>query len=158
MRPPIGTTLILTSLAFLLAVPVLAQEKLLQLPIGDPARKDRESPLVLDAVTDTKTGDLITPDEMVKRLAGVRLLLVGNTAMELTASGAVLGLVAARRRVGIGLGCATRQRFLDQWGDNRLTSGASCACRAGTRTGATTGSTTATSSSSPVTAGSPCSP
>ena len=127
MRPPIGTTLILTSLAFLLAVPVLAQEKLLQLPIGDPARKDRESPLVLDAVTDTKTGDLITPDEMVKRLAGVRLLLVGeeHTAMEAhrVQARVIEALVAARRRVRIGLEMYpyTEQRFLDQWGDNRLT-------------------------------------
>ena len=121
------TALILTSLALLLAVPVLAQEKLLQLPIGDPARKDRESPLVLDAVTDTKTGDLITPDEMVKRLAGVRLLLVGeeHTAMEAhrVQARVIEALVAARRRVRIGLEMYpyTEQRFLDQWGDNRLT-------------------------------------
>jgi uncharacterized iron-regulated protein len=121
------TALILTSLALLLAVPVLAQEKLLQLPIGDPARKDREAPLVLDAVTDTKTGDLITPDEMVKRLAGVRLLLIGeeHTSMEFhrVQARVVEALVAARRRVRIGLEMYpyTEQRFLDQWCDNRLT-------------------------------------
>jgi uncharacterized iron-regulated protein len=127
MTPRNGTALILASLALLLAVPALAQEKLLQLSIGDPARRDREAPLVLDAITDTKTGDVITPDEMVKRLAGVRLLLVGeeHTNMEFhrVQARVVEALVAARRRVRIGLEMYpyTEQRFLDQWRDNRLT-------------------------------------
>jgi len=127
MKPRIGAALILTTLAFLLAAPVPAQEKLLQLSIGDPARKDREAPLALDAVTDTKTGDVITPDEMVRRLAGVRLLLVGeeHTAMEFhrVQARVVEALVAAGRRVRIGLEMFpyTEQRFLDQWRDNRLT-------------------------------------
>ena len=39
-------------------------EDVLRLPIGDPARKDREARLVLDAVTDTSSGALLTPAEL----------------------------------------------------------------------------------------------
>ena len=119
--------LIRAGLALVVAAPLLAQEKLLQLPIGDPARKDREAPLVLDAVTDTKTGEVITPDEMVGRLAGVRLLLLGeeHTAMEShrVQARVIQALATARRRVRIGLEMYpyTEQRFLDQWGESRLT-------------------------------------
>jgi uncharacterized iron-regulated protein len=127
MTTRISGTLVFTGLAVLLAVPVLAQEKLLQLSIGDPARKDRDAPLVLDAVTDAKTGEVITPDEMVRRLAGVRLLLVGeeHTGMEFhrVQARVIEALVTARRQVRIALEMYpyTEQRFLDQWRDNRLT-------------------------------------
>ncbi len=50
-----------------------------RLPIGDPSRRDREVPVVLDAITDTATGALILPSELPKRLEGVRLLLVGES-------------------------------------------------------------------------------
>jgi uncharacterized iron-regulated protein len=127
MTTRIRTTLTFASLAFLLAAPLLAQEKLLQLPIGDPARKDREAPLVLDAVTDTATGDTITPDELVRRLSGVRLLLIGeeHTTMEFhrVQAQVIEALVAAGRRVMVGLEMYpyTEQRSLDQWRDNLLT-------------------------------------
>jgi uncharacterized iron-regulated protein len=82
---------------------------------------------VLDAVTDTATLDAITPDEMVRRLSGVRLLLIGeeHTAMEFhrVQAQVVEALVAAGRRVMIGLEMYpyTEQRSLDQWRDNLLT-------------------------------------
>src|SRR5688572_3756996 len=76
MRRPL-----VTLLAFLVLIPlsVAAEDSTLHLSIGDPARKDREVPLVLDGITDARTGALLTPAELPARLAGVRLLLVGES-------------------------------------------------------------------------------
>src|SRR5512133_1978027 len=116
-------------LALLVATPAAPAvgDKLLHLSIGDPARKDREAPLVLDAITDTKTGEPITPDELVKRLANTRLLLVGEEHTNSDFHGVQLrvlqALVKSGRRVLIGLEMYpyTEQRFLDQWHDGLLT-------------------------------------
>ncbi len=116
------------ALALLMAAPAArAQSKLLHLAVGDPARKDRDAPLVLDAVTDTRTGDLITPDELVARLATTRLLLIGeehtNVQSHLVQYRVIQGLMRSGRRVFIGLEMYpyTEQRFLDQWRDGLLT-------------------------------------
>jgi len=111
------------------ASPAFAQPggKLYHLPIGDPGRKDRDVPLQLDVVTDTKTGEAITPDEMVKRLAGVRLLLIGeeHTNMDIhrVQARVIEGLVASGRRVFIGLEMFPYpwQHSLDEWRDGLLT-------------------------------------
>ncbi|HEY3202315.1 MAG TPA: hypothetical protein VGL03_01525 [Thermoanaerobaculia bacterium] len=42
------------------------------------ARRSRDAPLVLDAITDTSSGDLLRPSELPKRVVDVRLLLVGE--------------------------------------------------------------------------------
>jgi uncharacterized iron-regulated protein len=111
-----------------LAAPAYAAgDKLLHLAIGDPARKDREAPLVLDAITDTKTGEQVTPDELARRLAGTRLLLIGEEHTNAQFHGVQLrvlqALVKSGRRVLIGLEMYpfTEQRFLDQWRDGLLT-------------------------------------
>jgi len=41
--------------------------------IGDPTRQDKKAELVLDAITDTRTGDLLGPAETAERLADKRL-------------------------------------------------------------------------------------
>jgi uncharacterized iron-regulated protein len=56
-----------------------ADDRALNLPIGDPARKDHEAALVLDGITDTARGDTITPPELAARLDGVRLLFLGES-------------------------------------------------------------------------------
>ena len=117
-------------LAASLAVPaILAQSpnQVLHLAIGDPARRDREVPLQLDVIVDTKTGDAITPPELVSRLAGVRLLLVGeehtNIDIHRIQARIIEGLQAAGRRVFIGLEMYpyTEQPALDEWRDGLLT-------------------------------------
>ena len=95
-------------LALLIAAPAArAQSKLLHLAIGDPARKDREAPLVLDGITDTTTGDTITTAELAARLASTRLLLIGeehtNTECHLVQYRVLEALIASGRRVFIGL-------------------------------------------------------
>ena len=51
------------ALVLLFCTPVgfLAAQQSLHLPIGDPARKDKEAMVVLDAITATDTGELLTP-------------------------------------------------------------------------------------------------
>jgi uncharacterized iron-regulated protein len=106
---------------------VPAADKLLHLAIGDPARKDRVAPLVLDGITDTKTGDLITPTELAARLSTTRLLLIGeeHTSVEFhrIQYRVLEALIKSGRHVLIGLEMYpyTEQRFLDQWRDGLLT-------------------------------------
>ena len=49
---------------------LLADQAVLHMEIGDPARKGREVPGVLDGIKDTTTGEFVTPEEMARRLAG----------------------------------------------------------------------------------------
>src|SRR3954469_21295066 len=114
-------------LALLLASALHAQEKSLHLAIGDPARKDKEAPVVLDGITDTRSGEVIAPAELPKRLAGVRLLLVGESHTDMDYHRCELRvvqeLVRAGRPVFVGLEMYpyTEQRFLDSWVDGQLT-------------------------------------
>ena len=109
----------------LFAAPALA-ENILRLPIGDPARKDREVPLVLDAVTDTGSGALLTPVELAARLADARLVLVGEGHTEMDTHRVerrvLEELVVAGRNVRIGLEMYPypEQRWLDDWSAGRL--------------------------------------
>jgi aminopeptidase N len=114
-------------LALLLAASLSAADKTLHLPLGDPARRDRQAPLVLDAVTDTRTGALITPAELAARLRDVRLLLVGESHTDMDFHRAQLRvleeLVRSGRKVLVGLEMYpyTGQPFLDSWVEGRLT-------------------------------------
>jgi uncharacterized iron-regulated protein len=107
--------------------PAPAAEKILHLAIGDPARKDRVAPLVLDGITDTRTGELISPAELAARLSSTRLLLIGeehtNVECHRVQYRVLEALIKSGRRVLIGLEMYpyTEQRFLDQWRDNLLT-------------------------------------
>jgi hypothetical protein len=61
-----------------LARPAVAKEPVYHLSIGDPARKDKDAAVVLDAITDTATGETIAPAALGARLAKARLVLVGS--------------------------------------------------------------------------------
>jgi|WetSurMetagenome_2_1015567.scaffolds.fasta_scaffold77773_2 uncharacterized iron-regulated protein len=120
--------LTLVVLALALAPPsVPAAEKILHLAIGDPARKDRVAPLVLDGITDTKTGELITPQQLAERLATTRLLLIGeehtNREFHNVQFRVLDALIKSGRRVLIGLEMYpyTEQPFLDQWNGGQVT-------------------------------------
>src|SRR5512145_493495 len=74
MKRPLAATLLLC------ALPALrADDRALNLAIGDPARRDREAALVVDGITDAARGDTLTPPELAARLDGVRLLFVGES-------------------------------------------------------------------------------
>jgi uncharacterized iron-regulated protein len=103
-----------------------ATEDILRLPIGDPARREKTVPLVLDAITETSTGAALKPSHLPGRLANVRILFVGeghvspeSHAVEL----AVLReLAGAGRRVTVALEMfpAEAQPALDDWTAGKL--------------------------------------
>jgi uncharacterized iron-regulated protein len=135
---------LMAAVTFLVAAVAVTTEDPLRLPIGDPARKDREAPLVLDGITQTAGGAALTPAELPAKLASVRLLLVGeeHTSMEShrVEKRVLEELTGAGRRVLVGLemypygeqpsldlwvgGKLSEQQFLDQsrwyknWGYN----------------------------------------
>ena len=106
--------------------PLFAQRSL-HLAVGDPARKDKEAKVVLDAITATATGDLLTPREAVARLAGTRLIFIGesHTSMDfhLAQQRVIEELQRAGKRVLIGLEMYpyTEQKYLDDWSAGFLT-------------------------------------
>jgi uncharacterized iron-regulated protein len=104
-----------------------AEDRSLHLAVGDPARRDREAPLVLDAVTDTRSGDLLPPAELAARLADARLVLVGESHTDMDFHRAQLRVIQELHRAGrqvlLGLEMypSTEQVSLDQWLDGLLT-------------------------------------
>lgn len=96
------------------------------LAVGDPARKGATAAIVLDGVSDTAKGAIVTPAEMASRLAGVRLLLVGESHTNMDFHRAQLRtleeLKRAGRKVVVGLEMfpATEQKVLDRWNSGAL--------------------------------------
>jgi len=93
----------------------------LDLPIGDPARRDGQMPLVLDGVTDAATGSVITPRELAARLDGVRLLFVGESHTDIEFHRVHLRLLEElheRNRpllIGLEMYPVASQSWLDRW-------------------------------------------
>ena len=114
-------------LLLLAATAAAAEHKPLHLEIGDPARKGREVPVTLDAVTDTRTDELLTPSELAARLARVRLLFVGESHTSIDYHRVQLRIIEELHRAGrevmIGLEMYpyTHQAFLDDWVAGRYT-------------------------------------
>jgi uncharacterized iron-regulated protein len=113
------------ALAAILASPALAED-ILKLPIGDPARRDRTVPVVLDAITDASSGAAITPADLSSRLSSVRLLLVGEEHTSMDSHRVELAVIEALVRSGRKVTVAlemfpyTEQKLLDDWTAGRL--------------------------------------
>lgn len=111
----------LLAAALLSQAPARGQSEVLHLAVGDPERRDREVPLVLDAVTDARTGELLSPADLAGRLASARLVLVGESHTSMDFHRAQLRLIeelsAAGREVLVGLEMYpyTHQEHLDRW-------------------------------------------
>ncbi len=110
----------MASLLLAAAAAAVAEDSL-HLPIGDPARRDRDVPVVLDGITETAGGTLLTPAELPARLTSARILFVGEEHVSVESHavelGAVRELVRAGRRVSLGLEMypASAQEALDDW-------------------------------------------
>ena len=95
--------------------------------IGDPARQGREVELRLDGITDTATSEIITPQQMAKRLDDVGLLFVGETHTNQEFHDVQFKVIEALHNAGrevmIGLEMFphTRQAVLDSWVDGLYT-------------------------------------
>ncbi len=104
-----------------------AADEPLDLAVGDPARRDRHVTVTLDAIVDTRTGDVLTPDELAARLGKVRLLLVGEGHTRIESHRVerriLEALVATGRpvRVGLEMYPYTEQAWLDRWSKGQLT-------------------------------------
>ncbi len=119
MRTALAAALVLSS-----AAPALrADDRALNLPIGDPARKDREAVLVVDGITDTARGDTVTPPELAARLDGVKLLFVGESHTDMEFHRVQLRVIRELQKRGrqvlVGLemypATAAEQQWLDRW-------------------------------------------
>ena len=121
---------LVSALVWLAASPLAAAEdgeSVLNLAIGDPARKDHEVELLLDGITDCHTGDVIVPGDLPGKLEDVRLLLIGETHtnidFHIAQQRIIEELHRAGREVMVGLEMYpyTEQKYLDQWSRNLLT-------------------------------------
>ncbi len=98
-----------------------ADERALNLPIGDPARKDREAALVLDGITDTARGDTVTPPELAARLDGVRLVFLGESHTDAEFHRVQLRVIQELHKrgrqvlVGLEMYPVPEQPWLDRW-------------------------------------------
>jgi len=105
--------------------PAWASEPVHRLSLGDPARRDKDVTLVLDAPVDTATGDAVTPDVLAERLDGVRLLLLGESHTSVESHRVQLQVLRAlaRRgrvlRIGLEMFPFTEQPSLDAWNEGR---------------------------------------
>jgi uncharacterized iron-regulated protein len=114
-------------LMMLVLTPALPAQHSLHMSIGDPARKEKEIKLVLDAVTDSATGDLITPAEATRRMANANLIFIGESHTSMDFHRAQKTVIEELARIGkkviIGLEMYpyTEQRFLDDWSMGYLT-------------------------------------
>lgn len=123
MRRALYTALLL---AFA-ATSLYADDAALDLPLGDPARREKTLVPVLDVVLDARTGAAISPAEVAARLARARLVFLGeshtNAEFHRVQLQVIRELVRTGRKVLVGLEMypATEQAALDLWNAGSLT-------------------------------------
>jgi uncharacterized iron-regulated protein len=113
------------ALVLSLAPALRADDRALNLPIGDPARRDREAALVLDGITDTATGEVLTPPELAARLDGVRLVFVGESHTDIEFHKVQLRVIQELHKrgrqvlVGLEMYPVPEQPALDRWNSEK---------------------------------------
>jgi len=118
---------LLALLMLLPAAALFADTEVLHMEIGDPERRGREVAVALDGITDSRSGELLTPDDVAARLNDVRVLLVGESHTDIEFHRAQLKIIQALHRAGrevlIGLEMYpyTEQKYLDNWGEGVYT-------------------------------------
>ena len=113
--------------AFWLMAPGVAwgSDPVHRMALGDPARRDRQVDLTLDAAVDTATGEVVTADQMAVRLDGVKLLLLGESHASVESHRVQLHVLRALQRRGRAIRLAlemfpySEQASLDAWNEGR---------------------------------------
>ena len=114
-------------LLLLSSAPLRAEDAALDLPLGDPARREKNLAPVLDAVLDTRTGSEVSPAEVVRKLSKTRLVFLGeshtNAEFHRVQLQVVRELHRAGRKVLVGLEMypVSEQAALDLWNGGTLT-------------------------------------
>ncbi len=112
-------------LSVLLVPAARAEDRVANLPIGDPARRDRELAVVLDGITDAARGDTIGPAELAARLDDVRLLFVGESHVDMEFHRVQLAVLRELERrgrhvmIGLEMYPVPEQPWLDRWHTDR---------------------------------------
>ncbi len=116
-----------TAVMMALSLSAQSKQKIFHLEIGDAERRTRDARVVLDAITDSATGEVFSANQLAAHLRDTRLLLVGES--HTTADfhrvqlRVIRALQEAGRKVMIGLEMFpyTEQKSLDNWRDGLLT-------------------------------------
>ncbi|MBP7675141.1 MAG: ChaN family lipoprotein [Thermoanaerobaculia bacterium] len=122
MRRALCTALLLAFAASSLR----ADDAALDLPLGDPARREKTLAPSLDVVLDARAGAAVSPAEVAARLAKARLVFLGeshtNAEFHRVQLQVIRELARAGRRVLVGLEMypATEQVALDLWNAGAL--------------------------------------
>jgi uncharacterized iron-regulated protein len=107
------------------AAGVRGDDRALDLPLGDPGRKDRQMPLVLDGITEAAGGTLLTPTELAEHLDGVQVLFVGESHTDMEFHRVQLRVIQELHRrgrtvvVGLEMYPTAAQEWLDRWIDDQ---------------------------------------
>jgi len=117
------------ALALVSALSLCAQskQKIYNLSVGDAERRTRDARVVLDGITDSTTGDVISADDLAARLRNTRLLLIGESHTTADFHRVQLRVIRALhdagRTVMIGLEMFpyTEQPSLNHWSAGLLT-------------------------------------
>ena len=113
------TVALLLSMAYLSVA--WGESRVLNLAIGDPERQSRQVTVQLDAIVDTRTNDVLSPQAVLQRLDESRLILVAEQHTSLDHHRVQLRVLAllheAGRPIVIGLEMfpASDQGVLDAW-------------------------------------------
>ena len=111
------------------AAALAAGSGVFDLEIGDAERKGRQVEVVLDGITDTSTGDLLTPRELAERLGDTRILFIGEDHTDMDFHRVQARVLEELHRtgrevmVGLEMFPYTRQEILDEWSGGALNEG-----------------------------------
>lgn len=105
----------------LAALPLLADDAAYDLPLGDPARREKTLTPALDVIFDARTGAAVTPADVARGLAKTRLVFLGeshtNVEFHRVQLQVIRELAKAGRKVLVGLEMypVAEQPALDLW-------------------------------------------
>jgi aminopeptidase N len=124
-------TLTATLVALALAWPALglAQDSPWRLPIGDPARKDRDVAMALDTIIDTRANKPLTSGDLAAALDDVRVLFIGESHTDIAFHRVQLQVIRDLQKrgrevmIGLEMYPYTEQKSLDLWNKGKESEG-----------------------------------